>query len=260
MLLEATHAQLCTLLADDRLAVQDEEVAFKAVQLWVGGQPTPLAEADLLSLLRPVRFATMAREFVQGTVRVWPPLQFVAGQGLLVQALFAVEPPKPRSCFKTPIVWKVYDLNMMMTEVAGGVRFRRSISDGWDCATGTEPLTAGRHSWVVTASKAALAWSIGVIDTTAAVKDGFARSGAQVWNPHPWFSGRHSGVGRNDEFKATWQSGQQIRVIVDMDERTLSFEVDGVDQGVAFRHLPPSVYPYISSGDGGDGWLTCTDD
>lgn len=78
-----------------------------------------------------------------------------------------------------------------------------------------------------------------------------------------WTPGGYNGlggVGQNDAFKATWQSGQQVRVIVDMDERTLSFEVDGEDQGVAFRHLPPSVYPYISSGDGGDGWLTCTDD
>jgi len=38
---------------------------------------------------------------------------------------------------------------------------------------------------------------------------------------------------------------------VDMDARTLSIEVHGVDHGVAFTELPPSVYPIVRNGTSG---------
>ena len=51
-----------------------------------------LAEADLLGLLRNVRFAQVSRSFLQGTIRTWPMLQTVAGQGMLVEMLALMTP------------------------------------------------------------------------------------------------------------------------------------------------------------------------
>ncbi|KAJ3108731.1 hypothetical protein HDU97_000129 [Phlyctochytrium planicorne] len=45
--------------------------------------------------------------------------------------------------------------------------------------------------------------------------------------------------------------GTEVVVKLDMDRRTLGFEVGGVDCGVAFRGLPGVVYPSVCLGDGG---------
>ena len=60
------------LVADDRLTAKSEEVVFSVVAQFAEAKKP--AEADLLGLLRNVRFALMSKEFLLGSVRSWPSL------------------------------------------------------------------------------------------------------------------------------------------------------------------------------------------
>jgi len=82
---EATLAQVQALVADDRLQTKSEEAVFSAVARFA--QAKQPAEADLLALLRNVRFTLMSVNFLLGTVRAWPMLQSAAGKDLLVEML-----------------------------------------------------------------------------------------------------------------------------------------------------------------------------
>ncbi|KAJ3228544.1 hypothetical protein HDU81_006115 [Chytriomyces hyalinus] len=47
----------------------------------------------------------------------------------------------------------------------------------------------------------------------------------------------------------TFNRGSQITVKLDLDARTLGFDVNGVDCGIAFRNLPAVLYPSVAIGD-----------
>lgn len=87
-LLEASHAQFTVLLQDER--VESEEVVFRAVQHW-HDHARP-AEADLIALLRHVRFGCLPSAFVQSTVRAWPPMRTPAAAELFIEALAGLCP------------------------------------------------------------------------------------------------------------------------------------------------------------------------
>ena len=70
---DATLAQVQALVADDRLTAKSEEAVFSAVARFAEAKQP--AEAELLGLLRNVRFVQMSRAFLHGTVRSWPMLQ-----------------------------------------------------------------------------------------------------------------------------------------------------------------------------------------
>jgi len=80
---EATLAQVQSLVADDRLTAKSEEAVFSAVARFAEAKQP--AEADLLGLLRDVRFAQMSRPFILETVRSSPMLQSGAGKDLLLE-------------------------------------------------------------------------------------------------------------------------------------------------------------------------------
>jgi len=80
---EATLAQVQALVADDRLTAKSEEAVFSAVARFAEAKQP--AEAELLGLMRNVRFAQMSRSFLHETARLWPPLRTVAGQELLLE-------------------------------------------------------------------------------------------------------------------------------------------------------------------------------
>jgi len=81
---DATLAQVQALVADERLTAKSEEVVFSAVARFAEAKLP--AEAELLEVLRNVRFAHMSKEFLHGTVRVWPVLEnSLAGQKLLFE-------------------------------------------------------------------------------------------------------------------------------------------------------------------------------
>jgi len=92
---EATLAQMQALVADDRLTAKSEEAVFSAVARFAEAKKP--AEADLLGLLRNVRFPLMSESFVLETVHRWPRLDTAAGQGLLVEQLVPKAGPARQS-------------------------------------------------------------------------------------------------------------------------------------------------------------------
>merc|ERR1719213_841300 len=69
---QATGAEVVALVQEDRLVARSEEAVFRWVKRWweAGARP----EAELLAVLRHVRFAAMAEGFLRETVRAWPAL------------------------------------------------------------------------------------------------------------------------------------------------------------------------------------------
>ena len=69
---QATGAEVVALVQEDRLVARSEEAVFQWVRRWweAGARP----EAELLAVLRHVRFAAMAAAFLRETVRAWPAL------------------------------------------------------------------------------------------------------------------------------------------------------------------------------------------
>jgi len=88
MIEEATLAQVQALVADDRLTAKSEEAVFSAVARFAEAKQP--AEADLLGLLRYVRFPLMSPSFLHQTVRRSPLLQAPAGQELLWEMMVPV--------------------------------------------------------------------------------------------------------------------------------------------------------------------------
>jgi hypothetical protein len=78
---QATDAEVLTLVQEDRLVAKSEEAVFKWVKRWweAGARP----EAELLAVLRHVRFAAMAEGFLRETVRAWPALRSAEAKDML---------------------------------------------------------------------------------------------------------------------------------------------------------------------------------
>ena len=90
----ATGAEVLALVQEDRLVVQSEEAVFKwCVRWWEAGERP---EAELLAVMKHVRFGAMAARFLHGTVRVWPALDSKDGRDILFDAVVpAVDGTKP---------------------------------------------------------------------------------------------------------------------------------------------------------------------
>ena len=67
---------------------KDEEAVFRWIARWweAGEQP----KAELMAVLKHVRFATMAEGFVRDTVRAWPALLSAGEQGVVDTSLAPV--------------------------------------------------------------------------------------------------------------------------------------------------------------------------
>ena len=76
---QATGAEVVALVQEDRLVARSEEAVFQWVRRWweAGARP----EAELLAVLRHVRFAAMAEGFLRETVRAWPPMGICGSEG-----------------------------------------------------------------------------------------------------------------------------------------------------------------------------------
>ena len=94
---QATGAEVVALVQEDRLVARSEEAVFQWVKRWweAGARP----EAELLAVLRHVRFAVMAAGFLHETVVPWPALQSVEGQRMVLTAvLLAADDTKVVPC------------------------------------------------------------------------------------------------------------------------------------------------------------------
>ena len=81
----ASGAQVLALVQEEMLVAKDEEAVFKWIVRWWEAAARP--EAELMAVLKHVRFATMAEGFVRDTVRAWPALLSAEGQGLLTKSM-----------------------------------------------------------------------------------------------------------------------------------------------------------------------------
>jgi len=129
---DATLAQVQALVADDRLTAKSEEAVFSAVARFAEAKQP--AEADLLGLLRNVRFSQMSKAFLNQTVQYWPPLETMSGQRLLFQMvapLVSGPAQQPRQGFGGRFL---YVLGGSTTQTASN---RLSTVDIYDTATST---------------------------------------------------------------------------------------------------------------------------
>ena len=278
-LLSASKDMLCTLLQNDGLIVESEEVVYRAVAKWAEQQPpASLPEEDLLAVLRHVRFTCMPMEFVQSTVRAWPKLRSPAGQALLLDAMVPAALGGPRPSARRKLIagiawqWRAHHSNLSVSETQDGIRFVRASKEYWDLATGSEPLTSGIHQWsfLLTAGWCSPQYAhlsmlvrIGCIPSDA---DFGSRSGSVGDSPSGILSGFFlcphrgdlvfSGVSPSHEVSPYYlQVGSRVHVSLDMDARTLSFSFDDQAPRIAFTNLPSSLRPCVVSGAAGDTGL-----
>ena len=105
---QATGAEVVALVQEDRLVARSEEAVFQWVKRWweAGARP----EAELLAVLRHVRFAAMAAGFLRETVGAWPALRFEEAKHMLFNAVLPLADgakPVPRSGFGPRLIYVV---------------------------------------------------------------------------------------------------------------------------------------------------------
>merc|ERR1712086_205943 len=76
----ATGAEVLALVQEDRLVARSEEAVFQWCVQWWEAAERP--EAELLAVMKHVRFAVMAAVFLRETVGAWPALRSMASKGL----------------------------------------------------------------------------------------------------------------------------------------------------------------------------------
>jgi N-acetylneuraminic acid mutarotase len=104
----ATGAEVVALVQEDRLVARSEEAVFQWCVRWWEAAERP--EAELLAVMKHVRFAAMAAGFLCETVRVWPALGSAEAKDMLFGAMVpAVDGTKvvPRSGFGPHLIYVV---------------------------------------------------------------------------------------------------------------------------------------------------------
>ena len=104
----ATGAEVLMLVQEDRLVANSEETVFHWIKRWWEGGERP--EAELLAVIRHVRFAVMAEAFLRETVGVWPALGSAEARGVLFNAMLPLAggtKPVPRWGFGPRLIYVV---------------------------------------------------------------------------------------------------------------------------------------------------------
>ena len=113
----ATGAEVVALVQEDRLVAKSEEAVFQWVKRWWEAGKRP--EAELLAVMKHVRFATMAASFLHGTIRAWPALDSKEGKDMLLTSLNPLQRPLPRSGFGARLIYVMggFDGNTKLSTV-----------------------------------------------------------------------------------------------------------------------------------------------
>jgi kelch-like protein 17 (actinfilin) len=104
----ATGAEVLVLVQEDRLVVKSEEAVFQWCVRWWEAAERP--EAELLAVMKHVRFAAMAAGFLRETVNTWPALRSMEGEELLFNAMVPTvdgTKPAPRWGFGPRLIYVV---------------------------------------------------------------------------------------------------------------------------------------------------------
>ena len=127
----ASGAQVLALVQEEMLVAKDEEAVFAWIARWWEAAKRP--EAELMAVLKHVRFATMEEGFVRDTVRAWPALLSAEGQGVLHSSLETVVggvQPLPRLGFGPRRIYLVGGA-VQGEEVVSTVRAYDPALDSW---------------------------------------------------------------------------------------------------------------------------------
>ena len=165
-------------------------------------------------------------------------------------------PPTARKPPFTHIEWQVFHPNMVMsTGPDGETIFSRTSLQEYDIALGQQALTAGRHEWVVTTDRHSPLKFIGVALWDCARRSVERRSAWAVRVQHfhrMCESSANMALGWTPIACPDDDASATVRVLLDMDARTLSFSCDDGPMQVAYTGLPASVHPYLCSGATGE--------
>eukprot|EP00964_Phaeocystis_antarctica_P009684 scaffold5277_cov64-Phaeocystis_antarctica.AAC.1 len=104
----ATGAEVLTLVQENRLVAKSEEAVFRWCVRWWEAAERP--EAELLAVMKHVRFAAMAEGFLRETVGAWPALHSADAKHMLFNAVlptFGGAKPVPRSGFGPRLIYLV---------------------------------------------------------------------------------------------------------------------------------------------------------
>ena len=99
----ASGAQVLALVQEDGLVAKNEEAVFQWVVRWWEAAERP--EAELLAVMKHVRFADMDTGFVQTTVRAWPALDSKEGRDIILDAVLGAGCALRRSGFGPRLVY-----------------------------------------------------------------------------------------------------------------------------------------------------------
>ena len=191
----ASGTQVLALVQEDRLEAKSEEAVFQWIKRWWGTSERP--EAELLAVLKHVRFATMEESFLRDTVRVWPPLfSWTHRHGVLSKSVAPViggSQSLPRQGFGPRLIYLVGGVDdeargdEEAEEVSTVLAFDPAL-DSW-CEVSSMAIKRGSHAIATLAGKL---YAMGGChedrqlyeDTTLAQAEVYDPK-ADVWQPLP---------------------------------------------------------------------------
>jgi hypothetical protein len=162
-------------------------------------------------------------------------------------------PPTARKPPRTAIEWETFHPNMVMSTGPDGesILSRREIR-GYDIALGKGAMTDGLHEWTVALPRTENC-CVGVATWDCARNGAPDHTTFNVWSAYARHLMLHSVAA-----SAAWtylpavEGHATVRVLLDMDARTLSFSRNDGEMRVAYTGLPDRVHPYLCSGADGE--------
>ena len=165
--------------------------------------------------------------------------------------------PLAHGPLRPDISWITFSPNLVTWKGAGGdTMFRRTAFEGYDAALGHSAIRkSGRWEWVV--------WVLQPEDSFVGVATFNCSKNSDV-APHKVWDVAASDFklnGQNPCCVTHWKEDAKgcgdkckIRVLLDMDERTLSFSRNDEPMALAYTGLPAKVHPYLMSGTAGEAF------
>jgi len=127
----------------------------------------------------------------------------------------------------------------------------------WQSICGSEFYSVGFHSWDIRVDKNLSSWMfIGVADKSWAgysdLSSGYAGYSASAWSYGNAPNWGKTNSGRGSAYGSTYTTGDLVTIKLDMENKKLSFGLNGVDQGVAFDNFSDEVCPVVTLYQPGD--------
>ena len=179
----ASGSQVLALVQEERLTAKNEEAVFVWIARWWEAAERP--EAELMAVLKHLRFATMAEGFLRDTVRAWPALLSVEGQDVLHASLAPVlggVQLLPRLGFGPRRIYLVGGYECDGEEVVSTVQVYDPVLDSW-CEVASMAMTRCAHGAAALDGKLYVMGGREVRDSTSGPPMGPPIAEAEVYDP-----------------------------------------------------------------------------